>query len=55
MLVSESSTVNGYSLMERPIRGDEDTLTDVDPSAAAKQVQSFWAATWACSRMRRAT
>jgi len=25
--VSESSTVNGYSLMERPIRGDEDTLT----------------------------
>ena len=41
MLVSESSTVNGYSLMERPIRGDEDTLTDVDPSAAAKQVQEL--------------
>lgn len=43
MLVSESSTVNGYSLMERPIRGDEDTLTDVDPSAAAKQVQELLA------------
>lgn len=41
MLVSESSTVNGYSLMERPIRGDEDTLTDVDPSTAAKQVQEL--------------
>jgi S-DNA-T family DNA segregation ATPase FtsK/SpoIIIE len=41
MLVSESSTVNGYSLMERPIRGAEDTLTDVDPGAAAKQVQEL--------------
>jgi len=41
MLVSESSTVNGYSLMERPIRGEEDTLTDVDPSAAAEQVQEL--------------
>jgi S-DNA-T family DNA segregation ATPase FtsK/SpoIIIE len=41
LLVSESSTVNGYSLMERPIRGDEDTLTDVDPSSAAKQVQEL--------------
>lgn len=41
MLVSESSSVNGYSLMERPVRGDEDTLTDVDPSAAAKQVQEL--------------
>lgn len=41
MLVSESSSVNGYSLMERPVRGDEDTLTDVDPTAAAKQVQEL--------------
>lgn len=41
MLVSESSTVNGYSLMERPIRGEEDTMTDVDPSSAAKQVQEL--------------
>ena len=41
MLVSESSTVNGYSLMERPVRGDDDTLTDVDPTAAAKQVQEL--------------
>lgn len=41
MLVSESSTVNGYSLLERPVRGEEDTLTDVDPAAAAKQVQEL--------------
>ena len=41
MLVSESSSVNGYSLMERPVRGDEDILTDVDPTAAAKQVQEL--------------
>jgi len=36
VLVSESSTVNGYSLLERPVRGDEDLLTDVDPTSAAK-------------------
>jgi S-DNA-T family DNA segregation ATPase FtsK/SpoIIIE len=41
ILVSESSTVNGYSLLERPVRGDEDLLTDVDPSQAAKQVQEL--------------
>jgi S-DNA-T family DNA segregation ATPase FtsK/SpoIIIE len=43
MLVSESSTVNGYSLLERPVRGEEDVLTDVDPAAAAKQVQELLA------------
>jgi len=36
ILVTESSTVNGYSLLERPVRGDEDLLTDVDPTSAAK-------------------
>ncbi len=36
ILVSETSTVNGYSLLERPVRGDEDLLTDVDPTSAAK-------------------
>ena len=41
VLLSESSTVNGYSLLERPVRGDEDMLTDVDPSEAAKQVQEL--------------
>ncbi|MGY3040795.1 S-DNA-T family DNA segregation ATPase FtsK/SpoIIIE [Rhodanobacter sp. TND4EL1] len=40
-LVCESSTVNGYSLMEAPIRGDEDAMTDVDPAAAAKQAREL--------------
>ncbi len=40
-LVSESSTVNSYSLLEAPIRGDEDAMTDVDPAAAAKQAREL--------------
>lgn len=40
-LVSESSTVNGYSLLESPIRGDENAMTDVDPAAAAKQAREL--------------
>jgi DNA segregation ATPase FtsK/SpoIIIE, S-DNA-T family len=43
ILLSESSTVNGYSLLERPVRGEEDMLTDVDPAEAAKQVQELLA------------
>lgn len=41
LLMSESSTVNGYSLFERPIRSEEDSMTDVDPSAAAKQAREL--------------
>jgi S-DNA-T family DNA segregation ATPase FtsK/SpoIIIE len=41
MLVAESSTVNGYSLLEAPVRGEDDTLTDVDPTSAAKQVREL--------------
>jgi S-DNA-T family DNA segregation ATPase FtsK/SpoIIIE len=40
-LVSESSTVNGYSLLEASIRGDGDAMTDVDPAAAAKQAREL--------------
>lgn len=40
-LVSESSTVNGYSLLESPTRGTEDAMTDVDPAAAAKQAREL--------------
>ena len=40
-LVTESSTVNGYSLLEAPIRGDEDAMSDVSPAAAAKQVREL--------------
>ncbi|MDZ4281324.1 MAG: FtsK/SpoIIIE domain-containing protein [Hydrogenophaga sp.] len=41
MLVSESSTVNGYSLLESPSRGNQDAMTDVDPAAAAKQAREL--------------
>ena len=40
-LVSESSTVNGYSLLEAPIRGTEDAMSDVDPAAAAKHAREL--------------
>ncbi len=40
-LVSESSTVNGYSLFESPIRGEVDAMSDVDPAAAAKQAREL--------------
>ncbi|EJL72266.1 DNA segregation ATPase, FtsK/SpoIIIE family [Variovorax sp. CF313] len=40
-LVSESSTINGYSLLESPTRGAEDAMTDVDPAAAARQAREL--------------
>ncbi|HAX20937.1 MAG TPA: DNA translocase FtsK [Hydrogenophaga sp.] len=40
-LVSESSTVNGYSLLESPTRGANQAMTDVDPASAAKQVREL--------------
>lgn len=40
-LVAETSTVNGYSLLERPVRGDDGQLTDVNPSEAAKQIREL--------------
>ena len=40
-LVSESSSVNGYSLLESPTSGAEDAMTDVEPGAAAKQVREL--------------
>ena len=41
ILVSESSTVNGYSLLESPTRVAGDAMTDVDPNAAAKQAREL--------------
>lgn len=40
-LVSESSTINGYSLLESPTRSAAEAMTDVDPTAAAKQVHEL--------------
>lgn len=40
-LVSESSTVNGYSLLETPTRGAEAAMTAVDPTVAARQAREL--------------
>lgn len=40
-LVTETSTVNGYSLLESPERGSEDQFSDVDPTSAAKQIREL--------------
>ncbi|MFZ4550201.1 MAG: FtsK/SpoIIIE domain-containing protein [Aquabacterium sp.] len=40
-LVSVSSSVNGYSLLEAPTRCVDDAMTDVDPAAAAKQARDL--------------
>jgi len=41
VLVSESSSLNGYSLLESPNRSVENAMSDVDPAAAAKQVREL--------------
>ncbi len=41
ILVSESGTLNGYSLLEPPTRDTEETMTDVDPTSAAKQARDL--------------
>lgn len=41
VLVTEASTVNGYSLLERPVRAEEDQLTDVSPIEAAHHVREL--------------
>lgn len=41
ILVSESSTVNGYSLLERPVRSADDELTDAYPGQASKQAREL--------------
>ncbi|MFZ5697535.1 MAG: FtsK/SpoIIIE domain-containing protein [Pseudomonadota bacterium] len=40
-LVTESSTVNGYSLLESPTRVNQGAMTDVDPASAAKQAREL--------------
>ncbi len=41
VLVAESSTVNEYSLMERPVRDPTEAVTDVDPAEAATQIRNL--------------
>jgi len=41
ILLSEISTLNGYSLFERPVSNGDTNQTDVDPFSAAKQVREL--------------
>lgn len=41
ILLSETSTVNDYSLMERPVSDPNELTTDVDARDAAKQIRSL--------------
>ncbi|MES0100648.1 FtsK/SpoIIIE domain-containing protein [Mesorhizobium sp. M0019] len=41
VLLAETTTVNDYSLMERPVRDPSEAATDVDPSEAARQIRTL--------------
>lgn len=41
VLLAETSTVNDYSLMERPVRDPTEAATDVDPGEAARQIRTL--------------
>lgn len=41
VLLAETSTINDYSLMERPVRDPSEAATDVDPGEAARQVRGL--------------
>src|SRR4029077_3628956 len=41
VLLAETSTLNDYSLMERPVRDPAEAGTDVDPSEAAREIRAL--------------
>ena len=41
VLLAETSTINDYSLMERPVRDPSEAATDVDPREAAGQIRGL--------------
>ena len=41
VLLAETSTVNDYSLFERPVRDPSETATDVDPAEASRQIRGL--------------
>ena len=41
VLLTETDTVNDYSLVERPVRDPSDATTDVDPGEAARQIRAL--------------
>ena len=41
VLLTETSTINDYSLHERPVRDPSEAATDVDPTEAARQIRGL--------------
>jgi len=41
VLLAETSTVNEYSLFERPVRDPSEVSTDVDPAEASRQIRAL--------------
>lgn len=41
VLLTETGTVNDYSLLERPVRDPAEAATDVDPAEAARQIRAL--------------
>lgn len=41
VLLTETSTINDYSLMERPVRDPDEASTDVDPTEAAREIRGL--------------
>ena len=41
VLLTETSTINDYSLMERPVRDPDEASTDVDPAEAAREIRGL--------------
>lgn len=41
VLLAETSTINEYSLFERPVRDPSDAGTDVDPAEASRQIRAL--------------
>jgi len=41
VLLAETSTINDYSLVERPVRDPSEATTDVEPAEAARQIRGL--------------
>ena len=41
VLLTETGTVNDYSLLERPVRDPSEATTDVDPAEASRQIRAL--------------
>ena len=41
VLLADTSTINDYTLLERPVRDPSEATTDVDPTEASRQIRSL--------------